>query len=76
MMGKQSLLPTAALAESQWAEAMSSTKLMAPGEEEEEFFFLLVFENLRKSVFFFSFSFRFLQNGLQQFIPHKNCSPS
>ena len=30
MIGKQSLLPVAALAESQWAEAMSSTKLIAP----------------------------------------------
>ena len=31
MIGKQSLLPTAALADSQWAEAISSTKLIAPG---------------------------------------------
>ena len=41
MIGKQSLLPTAALAESQWAEAMSSTKLIAP-----ESFFLLRFREV------------------------------
>ena len=38
MIGKQILLPTAALAASQWAEAMSSTKLIAP-----VFFFLSFF---------------------------------
>lgn len=46
MIGKQSLLPRAALAESQWAEAMSSTKLIAPEN-------LFLFEISEKAVFFF-----------------------
>jgi len=52
MIGKQSLLPRAALAESQWAEAMSSTKLIAPDN-------LFLFEISEKAVFFFESEFFF-----------------